>query len=77
MKIYLCPGFFVWGYIEAVVWGFIVFWSNCLGVVAHCSAFVQGVKLQLSLCPGVQSSSVFFSPGGHTVIPLFCPGMLV
>ena len=54
-----------------------MFWSNCLGVVVHCSAFVQGVKLQSSLCPGVQSSSVFFCPGGHTVIPLFCPGMLV
>ena len=27
-----------------------MFWSNCLGFVAYCSLFVQGVKLQLSLC---------------------------
>ena len=39
----------------AIVWGL-------LCTVA--SAFVQGVKLQLSLCPGVQSSSVFSVQGG-------------
>ena len=54
-----------------------MFCRNCLGAVAHCSLFVQGVKLRLSFYPGVQSSSVFFCPGWQAVIPLFCAGMLV
>ena len=64
--------------------GLLCFGANSLGVVAHCSAFVQGVKLQLSLCPVVQSSSVFFCPGGAYSDPIIlsrdariniiCPG---
>ena len=58
-----------------------MFWSNCLGAVVHCSLFVQGVKLQLSLCPGVQSSSVFFLADSDSIIlsrdariNIICPG---
>ena len=37
----------------------------CFGAIAWCcSACVQGVKHQSSLCPGVQSSSVSFVGGG-------------
>ena len=64
-KIYLCLGFFIWGYIEAIVWGILCFGAIVWGLLRTvASAFVQGVKLQLSLCPGVQSSSVFSVQGG-------------
>ena len=37
-----------------------------MGVVAHCSSFVQGVKLQLSLCTGCKAVLFFLSRGEYS-----------
>ena len=65
---------FCWGYIEAILQGVIVFWYNCLGIVAHWSVFVQGCRkaFMSRLSRGAYSDSIALSRDAHIII--ICPG---